>query len=260
MFATTIAPPVLEYQSAMYYSYVQMSRYNVSFIDDNLLYSEVKKVLDVAALASDRAEVNLHTNIVDPFSAVFDSMRQGISLTDWLEQEKARQVQKTLQNALGDFHQSILGHVPGWVNLKVGGVADLRSDDRKVVAEVKNKFNTTKGNHKKVIYDDLLGLITSLGEDYVGYYVEIIPKSRVGYDKPFTPSDNVTGSRRPQNERIRVIDGRSFYRIVTGEDDALDRLYATLPLVVADVLSTRADLVANDPAYTDLYRRAYPFL
>lgn len=236
-----------------------MSTYGLQFITDDALYAEVEKVLNVAASASSQAVINLYSNVVDPFSAVFDSVRQDITMTEWLEQEKARQVQKTLQNALGDFHQSILGHVDGWVDLKVGGVADLRSDNQKVVAEVKNKFNTTKGNHKKVIYDDLLGLIATLGDDYIGYYVEIIPKSRTGYDKPFTPSDNVTGTRRPVNERIRVIDGRSFYATATGYSDALDQLYAVLPKVVADIMGTNESSVINDPTYSELYKKAYPF-
>lgn len=96
----------------------------------------------------------------------------------WLKQEEARLVQKTLQNLVGNFHQEILGHMDGWTNLRTGSVVDLLNSEQKIIAEVKNKYNTTKGNHKKVIYDDLHSLIRTEFPGYTGYYVEIIPKSQ----------------------------------------------------------------------------------
>lgn len=237
-----------------------MTRTLLSFIDDEDLIQEVTKVLDIAKIAVSAAEDNIFNNIIDPFSAVFDSQRQDIAPTEWLQQEKARQIQKTLQNAVGDFHQSILGHVDGWTNLNVGQVVDLKSDSNKTLAEVKNKYNTTKGNHKKTIYDDLLSLISH--EDfhgYKGYYVEIIPKSRNPYNKPFTPSDNETGTRRPENQNIRVIDGRSFYELVTGQPDALDKLYEVLPGVIASITGNDDRKITIDPLYRELYKRAYPY-
>lgn len=237
-----------------------MTKTLLPFIDDEDLTNEVRKVLDVAQIAVSAAENKIFSNIIDPFSAVFDSQRQGIAPSEWLQQEKARQIQKTLQNAVGNFHQSILGHVDGWTNLAVGQVVDLRSDDNKVLAEIKNKYNTTKGNHKKTIYDDLLSLINHEDfHDYKGYYVEIIPKSKNPYNKPFTPSDNETGIRRPENQNIRVIDGRSFYELVTGHSNALDMLYEVLPRAIAVITGNNDSKITVDPLYRELYKKAYPY-
>ncbi len=237
-----------------------MTRTLLPFIDDEDLIQEVRKVLDIAQIAVSSAEDSIFSNIIDPFSAVFDSQRQDIAPSEWLQQEKARQIQKTLQNAVGDFHQSILGHVDGWTNLNVGQVVDLKSDENKVLAEIKNKYNTTKGNHKKAIYDDLLSLLAHEEfRDYKGYYVEIIPKSKNPYNKPFTPSDNETGTRRPEDQNIRVIDGRSFYELVTGQPDALDKLYEVLPSVIANVTGNDDSKITLDPFYKELYRKAYPY-
>lgn len=236
-----------------------MSNRKLSFVTNDVLYEEVKKVLAVARIAVEGAEINLYKNVIDPFSAVFDASRQGLAISDWLEQEKARQIQKTMQNAVGDFHQAILGSVDGWVDLRVGGVADLKNDSRKIVAEVKNKYNTTKGNHKKVIYDDLDTLISTTYLGYTGYYVEIIPKSKKPFDRAFTPSDNESGQRRPMNERIRVIDGRSFYTLVTGEPQALRNLYKILPIVIAEVLDSSPSRIISDPIYSELFAKAYPW-
>lgn len=237
-----------------------MQRQKLSFVSDEILYREVRKVLDIAQNAVDLADAKLYKNVVDPFSAVFDSMRQGVDMATWLEQERARQIQKTMQNAVGDFHQAILGNVAGWEDLRVGGVVDLKSDGRRIIAEVKNKHNTTKGNHKKVIYDDLKTLINGMYKGYTGYYVEIIPKTKRPYDKPFTPSDNDTNTRRPIDEHIRVIDGRSFYGLVTGGQDALAQLYLVLPDVIADVLHIDPELVTYSSTFRELFEKAYPVL
>lgn len=228
------------------------------YVTDEVLYKNVEKVLHIVKQATDEAEIKLFKNIIDPFSATFDALRQDIELKDWLEQEKARQIQKTMQNAVGDFHQAILGSVEGWLDLGVGGVIDVVNDERKIIAEIKNKYNTTKGNHLKVPYDDLIHSISSTYQGYTAYYVQVIRQTKKPYDKPFTPSDNETHQRRPLNENVRKIDGRSFYSLVTGHEDALDMLYASLPKVIADILGTQPDAIMNDPLYRELYGRAYP--
>lgn len=236
-----------------------MAKTLLPFIEDNDLRQEVKKVLDTAQSVVEIAEDNIYSNVIDPFSAIFDSQRQDITPTSWLQQEQARQIQKTLQNAVGDFHQAILGHVSGWTNLNTGNVVDLRNDNDKVIAEIKNKYNTTKGNHKKIIYDDLQNLINHDFAGYTGYYVEIIPKSRSPYNKPFTPPDNETGTRRPENINIRIIDGRSFYELVTCQANALDRLYEVLPQIISEITGNAQTKIIADPLYRVLFKKAYPY-
>ena len=57
------------------------------------------------------------------------------------------------------------------------------------------------------------------------------------YDKPFTPSDNRTHQRRDAREDIRVIDGKSFYELATGDSEAIKKLYNVLPAVINNLLS-----------------------
>lgn len=73
-------------------------------------------------------------------------------------------------------------------------------------------------------------------EGVTGYYVEILPKNGKSYDEVFTPSDNVTKKNRSGNERIRRIDGQTFYEKVTNNADALKELYELLPTVTAEIL------------------------
>ncbi|EKD33361.1 MAG: Type II restriction enzyme (Eco47II Sau96I) [uncultured bacterium] len=229
----------------------------LKFISDKDLSSAVAGVVKIIESAEHDAQVKLYKNVIDPFSALFHGMTRSISFKDWVEQEKARQTQKTMQNAIGDFHQKILGAIPGWKNLGAGGGLDVVSKKMKIVAEIKNKYNTTKGNHMVAVYDAVKSTLKiSACIDYTGYVVEIIPKGKKPYDKPYTPSDNKTKKRRPSNKKIRVIDGKSFYTLATGRKHALQELFEVLPQVIADNHNYKLSL-KEAKEYFKLFERAF---
>ena len=127
-----------------------------------------------------------------------------------------------------------------------------------MIAEVKNKWNTTKGDHKVRIYDNIDNLLkTNEYRGYTGYYVEVLPKDRKMYNIPFTPSDNVAKTRRPLNEKIRIIDGKSFYALATGEDDAIKQLYKALPNVLDDIIENNSLDISKDPMFQLLIDKAF---
>lgn len=227
------------------------------FISNKNLYSSAEYVLGIAARALEQSEKNIYKNVLDPFSAVFDAMAGGVSLSDWRKKELSRQIQKTLQNALGVFHQNILGNFKNWENLGVGNIVDVVNEESKIIAEIKNKHNTTKGNHKTAIYDDLDKLLNSTYKGFTGYYVEVIPKGRKEYDKEFTPSDNKSKSRRPSHEKIRVIDGKSFYTLASGYKNALEQIYLVLPKVIGDILGQNSEIIEKEMLFHELFKRAY---
>ena len=87
----------------------------------------------------------------------------------------------------------------------MGGGLDVINEEKKIIAEVKNKFNTTKGNHKVEIYDAIKSkLKMPQYAYYVGYFVEVIPQGKKKYDKPFTPPDNKTKKRRPVKIKLAL--------------------------------------------------------
>jgi hypothetical protein len=208
------------------------------------------------------ADTDLYKNKVDPFSALIDSMLQGIPLSSWVTQEKVRQSQKTLQNCIGNFHQSVIASFDGWEDLETGNIVDIRNKKRKIVAEVKNKFNTTKGNHKIQIYRDIEAILKQPEyKGFVGYYVEIIPSGRglkTIYDKPFVPSDNTKkGQRATPREDIRLIDGRSFYKIVTGNEETLAQLYNSLPEMIRIALGNNKLKPEQEELFLQLFEKAF---
>lgn len=205
------------------------------FISDKNLATAVTRLLEVAQKARIEADKRFGRNVIDPFAVLFEMSGFNTDETAWLVGEKNRQAQKTLQNHVGNFHQIILGMMDGWQDLGTGGVVDLVCHDKKIIAEVKNKHNTVKGSDKVKVYDQLETLVMTKGhqyKDFTAYYVEIIPKSGMRYDKTFTPPDSAKGQIRRANPLIRQIDGYSFYALATGVPDALEQLFLVLPEVI----------------------------
>jgi effector-binding domain-containing protein len=194
--------------------------------EPNAIDNLVKELYEEYKLALKNNDI--HSNVIDPFSALLEASFNQMDYDTWLSAEKARQVQKTLQNSIGTLHENIIGSIAGCSNLSVGRIIDIVCEEKKIIAEIKNKFNTTKGNHKVAIYDDIAHVLSSKEGQFTGYYVEVIPKKTEGYNKPFQPSDNTIqkgDKKRPLNEKIRIIDGKTFYSLITGEDNAIYQIY-----------------------------------
>ncbi|WP_028357647.1 Eco47II family restriction endonuclease [Brackiella oedipodis] len=213
----------------------------LEYVSDEELFKEVEFLLGKAKKKQTEAEKTFYRNVIDPFGALFES-HVFSSHDQWRNFELARQYQKTIQNHVGTFHQKLLGHVGGWRDCGVGGVIDLINEERKILAEIKNKYSTVTGGdlvHKYHNLDRLISPKTSLYKGYTAFFVNIIPKKPQRIDKPFTPSDKERGDRCPENEKIRIIDGASFYHIVTGREYALKELHSVLPTVIENVLRER---------------------
>lgn len=229
----------------------------LSFISDDALEQEVRHLLDIAKKAKDKSELDFTRNVIDPFAVLFEMSGFDVDETVWAKGETNRQIQKTLQNHVGAFHQRILGVVDGWRDTGTGGVIDVNSEKHRVIAEIKNKYNTVKGSDKVKIYDHLEMQVMTKGHQYKGftaYYVEVIPQAGQRYNKEFIPSDSAQGQQRKANPLVRQIDGYSFYSLVTGVPDALSQLFAVLPDVIEESSGYK---FANREFAQDFFRKAF---
>lgn len=209
----------------------------LKWITDKNLKDAVTHLLNKSEEAKVNAKDEFGKNVIDPFSAMFEMAGFDVSYGAWLKNETNRQAQKTLQNHVGDFHQTVLGFSDGWKNMKTGNVMDLVSEKHKIIAEVKNKFNTISGGKLADLYHSLQGQVmpkNSLYKGYTAYYVAIIPKKPKRYNIEFTPSDKEDGEKCPANKNIREIDGASFYDLVSGHENALENLFDVLPEVILE--------------------------
>ncbi|WP_395088986.1 Eco47II family restriction endonuclease [Armatimonas sp.] len=256
----------------------------LDFISDETFKRAVRKVIDVQNKANIKGENEIFANVVDPYSAIFESCFAKISYPEWIKLERSRQSQKSAQNSIGNFHEDILIGADGWekitkdqpyLNEYENTMLDIRNQKIKIVAEIKNKHNTIKGSSNADMYDTLNAWISNQDEGFTAYLVHIIPDKGKPYDIPYTPAKG--GLKRPTNNSIRVIDGRSFYAKVFSLPNALDLIFEKLPEVINDViLETNSDKITknNNPivvrevinsdekfglSFSDLFRRAYPW-
>ncbi len=227
----------------------------LSYISDEDFLQHTRTLVTAALSAEKKVEKNPYKNVIDPFSALVDAARQDISIDRWMEQEKSRQIQKAFQNAVGDFHQHVLGSVQGWKDAGTGGSYDVICDQKHIIAEIKNKHNTMNSGTQLQVYDKLAHWIDYGKTGYVAYVVDIVSKSPEPYIKPFIPSER--GVRRQTRENLLRIDGRSFYEIVTGKKDALDELYYAMPKALEIVLTINNHSLTDSKEFAILFEKAY---
>lgn len=230
--------------------------YGIDFLSDEILEHTIAKLL--ARVQPGRHKSNPHRNVIDPFAAAFEATSLALTLDDWFPTETARQINKAVTNAVGDFHQELLGHLPGWRSTgTTGGFIDLRRDEpfgvnnQPALAEVKNKFNTMNSGGQQKIYDNFQNMCSQPEyKKHTFYLIEVIQKTPSG-DVEWAPGNRAT---RPD---IRRIGAAQVYAESTGQPDA----FAAMFRAVVQVLTKKHDFHnGNDSVTTidDLFTRAYP--
>lgn len=223
------------------------------YADDEIIINEIKEILKKFAEEAD--EVDIYRNALDPFSAIFDMALQDISFDDWIENEKLRQAQKTLQNSIGYFHQHILGAVDNWIDPGSGGNLDLINDTDKIIVELKNKHNTMNSTSAGGTYRKMARHLDRDYAGYTGYVVTLIHKNPERIKVPFAPSE--PGENHPVRSDLHKVDGATFYAIATGDRYALKKLYECLPRAVELALpGTKID-VSSSEEFEQLFDRTF---
>ena len=187
----------------------------------------LKESLEKAIKAGDIFKSTLFSNVVDPFKMSFEVSKIGVK--EWIRKEILRQLDKSVEQKMGEFHQKLLGGVDGWTDLKVGQGIDLVNKDNTLFLEIKNKYNTCSDSALKDVRRKLED-ITSKKHNSTAYWAYIIANSKkksgesIWIKKGFNKIDSV-----------KYIWGESVYEKVTGDPKALYKIYQTLPLVIAEV-------------------------
>ena len=163
----------------------------------------------------------------DPFALLAQACVLGGGVDDLNRLDGSRSLAQAIASAIGGFHQSVLGAMPGWT--EQDGLVDLFNDDDRIAAEVKNKHNTMNADTTKQVLDNISQFMRTKrwGSSGRGYLVTILPRR---------PGQKPTAV----GERIERIDGRTFYAIASGVDDALDLVFTQLADRIQDHLSPSA--------------------
>ena len=84
---------------------------------------------------------NFYTNKVDTIKLTFDAKFNNIDEESLIQAEILRQIDKSINNSIGTFHEQILGGINGF---EVGNLSgfDIKAKDDTLFADIKNKHNT----------------------------------------------------------------------------------------------------------------------
>lgn len=108
----------------------------------DILYSGYRKALAVKNIE------DFMENRIDPIKFLFDTQIMEIPIKEYIERELIRQSDRSISNYIGDFHENLLGKIKGYEKRGRGKSIDIQSLDGKLIADIKNKHNTVKGENK----------------------------------------------------------------------------------------------------------------
>lgn len=203
----------------------------VSFVSDSDFLECVRWVCRAYPKQSEEVDMSaLQRNVIDPFKMVFDMANRGMDMHSWIQGERMRQEDKTINNTIGEFHQKLLGKVDGWEDLGVGDESkvDLKKNDNSIFIEIKNKFNTMNSDATASCRRKLEAAVQN-NPDAMAYWCFLI--SRNG-----TSGEDVWRIRgRETNPAIKKAWGNKVYEIVTGNPSSLEEVWRALPLAIHDI-------------------------
>lgn len=184
------------------------------WIDENAFDVAVQNLKNGALDALTNAEKRRRRNVIDPFHTLLLASTFNVEASSNLVGlQQAESAIRGMSGSLGTFHQSILGSVGGWQNHDA--LYDLKHQERKIVAEVKNKWNTMNKANRRQIESDLDTSIRSLRGNWTAYLVLVIPRKPDRYKTAIS-------------NRVFETDGASFYHLATGFPNAIHDLFDAL--------------------------------
>ena len=223
----------------------------LDFISDEDLENHITETLD--EYRETLKTINLekfNENIIDPIKLTFDSIVYNKKIKTILNEEIARQRDKSNTNAIGYFHQKIFKYIKYCEVPQKGFDIIFNDGKQKYYVELKNKHNTMNKGGSDSVYINLQN--QALKEpNCICALVEVIAKN----------SQNIKWQRtlngkKVENERIRRISIDKFYEIVTGEKDAFAKLCKILPDIITKIVNkTIADKREKDTVFKELKQK-----
>jgi hypothetical protein len=172
---------------------------------------------------------NFYSNKVDTIKLTFDSKINDIDEESLIQSEILRQIDKSINNSIGTFHEQILGGIKGFEVGKLSGF-DIKATDSTLFADIKNKHNTMNSSSAESLFQKL----ARYADDYKKakcYWVQILAKN--SFNELWKGEIN---GKEYSHSRVYKISGDQFYALLSGQEEALYRLYKALPIAIKDYI------------------------
>jgi hypothetical protein len=166
-------------------------------------------------------------NKVDIIKLSIDANLNDISEEDLVKFEILRQIDKSINNSIGSFHEQVLGGVVGYVLGQNSGY-DIKAINNSLFADIKNKHNTMNSSSAESLFQKLKNFADK-NKSAKCYWVQILAKS--SFEELWVGDIN---GKEYSHSRVYKISGDRFYTMLTGEEDAFFQLYKALPKAILD--------------------------
>lgn len=177
----------------------------------------------------DISQKKFYSNKIDTFKLTFDAKFNNITEEAVIKNEIMRQIDKSINNSIGTFHEQILGGVKGYEMGSLSGY-DIKASDNTLFADIKNKYNTMNSSAAESLFQKLARYADTYKNSKC-YWVQILAKN--SFCESW--SGDING-KEYSHTRVFKISGDQFYALLTGQDDAFYTLYKAIPLAISDFL------------------------
>lgn len=212
----------------------------VTFVSDRHLLGCIANLHKAYLRAKNNiSKKNFYSNKVDTIKLTLDAKFNNISEENLIQVEIFRQIDKSINNSIGTFHEQILGGIKGYESGNLTGY-DIRALDNSLFADVKNKHNTMNSSAAEALFQKL-ARFADYNKNAKCYWVQILAKS--SFCELWKGEIN---GKEYSHSRVYKISGDRFYSLLSGSDDALFQLYKALPNAIQDFLSTQKDEIEKN--------------
>ena len=190
---------------------------------------------------------NFYANKVDTIKLTFDAKFNEINEESLIQTEILRQIDKSINNSIGTFHEQILGGIKNFEIGKLSGF-DIKAKNDSLFADIKNKHNTMNSSSAEALFQKLSRYADTYKKSKC-YWVQILAKS--SFCELWKGEIN---GKEYSHSRVYKISGDQFYSLLSGKENALFQLYNRLPIVIKDYLASieKSDLAEENSALDEL--------
>ena len=225
-----------------------MANKYVNFISDKHLLTCVENLHKSYLKAKNNiSKKSFYSNKVDTIKLTFDAKFNDIDEESLIQAEILRQIDKSINNSIGTFHEQILGGIKGF---EVGNLSgfDIKAKDDTLFADIKNKHNTMNSSSAESLFQKLSKYADTYKKSKC-YWVQILSKS--SFCELWKGEIN---GKEYSHSRVYKISGDQFYALLSGKENALFQLYKNLPLAVKDYLDSieKSSLIAENSALDEI--------
>ena len=204
----------------------------VSFISDAHLLNCIANLYKAYLKAKNNISKNsFYSNKVDTIKLTFDSKFNNINEESLIQAEILRQIDKSINNSIGTFHEQILGGIKGFEIGNLSGF-DIKALDDTLFADIKNKHNTMNSSSAEALFQKLARYADTYKKAKC-YWVQILAKG--SFSELWNGEIN---GKEYSHSRVYKISGDQFYALLSGQDNALSQLYKALPIAIKDYLNS----------------------